>query len=97
MFDSTSATEKIGWLGLMGGIFVALVQAGRWVSNFGSEHEAFKAHLLRAEPILARFPVLEAANLTAQRERQEMLEEIKGLRKDINDLFRYMLQKDRSD
>ena len=90
---AASAAEKIGWLALAGGFFVTCAKVVKWFYNFQTEHDAFKKHLIDAEPLMPRFIVMEQEIAHAKRERVEMLEEIRGLRRDISAVLNAMLER----
>ena len=92
MFDSTSLAEKVGVLGIVGTFLVALIRVWRWVSNFNVEHELLLKHLQEATPLIERFIAMEEAAKTAKIERAEMLEELRGLRQEINDVLKLMIE-----
>lgn len=89
---SISAVEKLGWLGLLGGFFVACVKVVQWCYNFQAEHDAFKKHLLETESLTQRFLVVEESTKIAKEERKEIIAELRGLRAEINNVLKLMVR-----
>lgn len=91
IFDSLSGAEKIGWLGLVGGIIVALVKVVKFIYNFSEEHDMLVANMKQTSPLVTRVTIAEIDLKVIKEERGEILEEIKGLRQDINDVLKLMI------
>ena len=91
MLDSVSAASKIGWLGLIGGTFLALVKTVRWVANFSEEHTRLMVHLVKAEPMLVEFALMRESVRVAKEERNAIIEELRGLRQEINEVLKLMV------
>jgi hypothetical protein len=94
MLEGASAAEKIGVvtgiMTLLGGIGIAFVKTVRFFAHFSEEHMRFLEYMARAEPMAERIASLEEGARMAATERHELLEEIRGLRRDINDVLKLL-------
>jgi len=93
VYESISNAEKVAWLGLIGGFCVACVKVVRWVANFSEEHTLLMSHLKEVAPLVPRIITMEETTRAAKEERREMLEEIRGLRQDMNDLYTALIKR----
>ena len=93
MLDSTSVAEKVGILGILGGICVACVKVARFLYRFSQEHEMILKFMADTEDIPPRVIRLEETAEHVQAERRELLEEVRGLRQDVHDFLKTMLER----
>ena len=87
IYESINDAEKTAWLGLIGGFCVATVKVVRWLHNFSEEHSLLMEHLKEMTPLIPKIIRTEELVRVAQEERKEMLEEVRGLRRDLTELY----------
>ncbi len=92
MLDSMSGAEKVGWLGLIGGTIVALGRVTRFVYHFSEEHNTLIAHLKKAQPLLEEIIVVREATRIAAIERENILDELQAMRREITEVLRLMVK-----
>ena len=92
MLNAISGAEKVGWLGLIGGTVLAAVQVVRFLATFFREHEMLMKNMEKTAALVDRFPVIEENSRAAKEERNEIIEELRGLRREINDVLKLMIQ-----
>ena len=79
-----------GWIAVGSGIIafcVAFVQVVRWIATIRDEHEMLLKHLNEAKSHHLDIHDLKASAARAERERDTLLAEVRGLRDDLNEFM----------
>jgi hypothetical protein len=92
IYESISNAEKVAWFGLIGGFCVATIKVVRWLANFSEEHRLLMEHLKEVAPLVPRIITMEETTRQAKEERKEMLEELRGLRQDLTNLYTALIK-----
>jgi len=96
MLDNTSVPEKVGLIAtaftILGAIIVGILSFFRWIIGLSGEHEKLMEHM----QITKDYPIVRQQLVTLKEEHTGLLTEVKGLRQDIQDLFKLLIEKNGS-
>ena len=96
MLDNLNTVEKTGVVGAIFTIVSAsifgIISFFRWLINVSGEHEKLMEHMQATKD----YPVIRQQITTLKEDHTGLLAEVKGLRQDIQDLFKLLIEKNGS-
>ena len=97
MFEGSPEPTKIGVFTAVGSFFVALlaliVKFGMWIAGITREHNEMYQHMLQTKAQHDEFPLLKKDVAHIQEDQNNLVEEFRGLRKELQDVLKILIER----